>query len=72
MINCIDCRKEVKVDAVRGMCQACYARDLRARNRIKFLVCQTCKGGFSSTRSDALFCSAACRQSAYRMRSECA
>jgi hypothetical protein len=35
-------------------------------------VCSCCRRDFSPRRSDARFCSAACRQAAYRLRLEAA
>jgi hypothetical protein len=43
-------------------------RARRARRRLKHRRCETCRGYFKSPRRDARYCSAACRQKAYRDR----
>jgi hypothetical protein len=49
---------------------ACYWRQLRARRReermLRKVTCEGCGGTFQPSRSDALYCSPACRQAAYR------
>ena len=47
---------------------ACYRKALRQRRRIKSRRCANCNTSFKSARTDARFCSAACKQSAYRLR----
>lgn len=47
---------------------ACYRVALRRRRRIKQPICTVCGTSFRTTRKDSRFCSASCRQSAYRMR----
>ena len=49
-------------------CGACYWRAQRAAKRHKERVCEYCEGTFSTTRADALYCSASCRQKALRYR----
>jgi hypothetical protein len=49
-----------------GLCDRCYARDFRAKRRHKQRTCAACEVVFTTTRVDAKFCSAACRQKAYR------
>lgn len=63
---CSDCLKPFPLNAVKGRCARCYARHLRASKRVKALTCERCRGSFRSTRSDARFCSSACRQCAFR------
>jgi hypothetical protein len=63
---CPGCGETVYLDIVRGLCSMCYARDLRARHRHKQRRCKTCGTPFTTTRSDARFCSNACRQKAHR------
>jgi hypothetical protein len=50
----------------RGLCDRCYARDFRAKRRHKERTCGTCGLRFETTRTDAKFCSVACRQRAHR------
>jgi hypothetical protein len=47
----------------------CAARARRARGRMKAQRCIVCHKSFQTTRTDASFCSNACRQHAYRLRS---
>jgi hypothetical protein len=51
-----------------GYCQACYARQLRRRHRHKQRTCAGCQATFTTTRTDARFCSNACRQKEHRRR----
>jgi hypothetical protein len=51
-----------------SLCQNCYMRDRRRRHRMKLHTCVTCGVSFQSARSDALYCSMACRQRARRVR----
>jgi hypothetical protein len=46
--------------------ERCAQRERRLRNRHKSRVCVTCGLRFKTTRTDAKFCSGACRQKAYR------
>jgi hypothetical protein len=47
----------------------CYQRAWRASRRtIQTLTCEVCREPFQSPRSDARYCSNACRQWAYRLR----
>jgi hypothetical protein len=50
--------------------QACYRRQLRARRRAERakVACKVCRVKFVPTRSDARYCSNACRQAAHRKR----
>jgi hypothetical protein len=41
----------------------------RRRSRVRALICASCAAHFMPKRSDARFCSAACRQKAFRRRS---
>src|SRR5580704_4415037 len=52
----------------RGLCDTCYARDLRAKHRYNRIVCQVCAATFTTTRADAKFGSPACRQKAHRAK----
>jgi hypothetical protein len=49
-------------------CNACFRRALRKRRRPKSPLCTCCGISFSSTRTDAKFCSSACRQADCRHR----
>ena len=55
----------------RGMtCSTrCAQRWLRQRRRVKNLICKTCGLRFERSRTDAKFCSNACRQKAHRLAS---
>ena len=55
--------------AVRACCDRCEQRiHRRNRRRIKQPICTACGKPFEPKRSDASFCSSACRQRAYRQR----
>ncbi len=63
-------RKMMVQKGWRGFCSArCAARVRRARRRIKARRCIVCLKSFQTPRKDAKFCSNACRQHAYRLRS---
>lgn len=47
-------------------CEVCGARERRARLRFKQRACMTCEKSFTTTRTDARFCSNGCRQKHYR------
>jgi hypothetical protein len=49
-------------------CEACGKRARRKASRKKAHICAVCKTEFRSARRDARFCSNACRQSDYRLR----
>jgi NMD protein affecting ribosome stability and mRNA decay len=51
-----------------NLCVNCYMRERRRRHRMKLHTCVTCQVSFESARSDALYCSMACRQRAHRVR----
>ena len=74
-IQCAGCGLDLSVPHLYGqpsakVCsRACLHRALRKSKRPKQRVCGTCKTPFISSRRDARFCSAACRQWAYRLRS---
>jgi hypothetical protein len=66
---CAGCAKPVSIDIVKGMCQACYARERRARHREAHdAVCKICGTRFTGARRDTRFCSSPCRQKANRLR----
>jgi hypothetical protein len=46
----------------------CYQRAWRRSRRMKATLCAMCRRPFQSPRTDARFCSPACRQRAYRER----
>lgn len=46
----------------------CYQRAWRRSRRIKTLTCTVCRIDFQATRTDARFCSSACRQHQHRLR----
>jgi hypothetical protein len=46
----------------------CYAKHKRKAQRQKQLTCEACHETFATTRTDARFCSNACRQWTYRRR----
>jgi hypothetical protein len=48
-------------------CEQRYRRKLKRQERAK-AICSCCRSEFVPTRSDAQFCSNACRQWAYRLR----
>jgi predicted RNA-binding Zn-ribbon protein involved in translation (DUF1610 family) len=52
-----------------GVCHGCYTRDRRKLKRHKQRDCVTCGLEFTTTRTDAKFCSNACRQKAHRRAS---
>jgi hypothetical protein len=66
--KCIDCDKTNLLCGCRGYCQTCYARVLRREHRHKRGTCAGCNQPFTTTRTDARFCSGACRQRGYRRR----
>jgi endogenous inhibitor of DNA gyrase (YacG/DUF329 family) len=49
-------------------CEVCCARRRRARLRYKLRTCAACGISFTTTRTDARFCSNRCRQAHYRRR----
>jgi len=51
-------------------CTRCYQRRLRAARAAQRLdcVCASCSKQFKPKRSDAVYCSVACKQRAYRLR----
>jgi uncharacterized OB-fold protein len=49
-----------------GLCSPCYHRDLRARARVKTILCRQCLRPFETSRRDAKTCSNACRMKVYR------
>ena len=52
---------------------ACRKRELRARHRrARVHICVGCGKAFNNRRRDTRFCSAACKQAAYRLRLEAA
>ena len=53
-------------EACKPKAEAARARDARAKKR-KGKTCLLCEKSFTPSRDDALFCSNACRQRAYRM-----
>jgi hypothetical protein len=63
--RCVDCNVKI-LFLCRGRCPPCYARYRRKLNRHKQRTCTTCGLEFTTTRTDARFCSNACRQKAYR------
>jgi len=65
--RCIECDEEA-LEFTHGLCQKCYARWRRARNRPKHLICIQCCKEFTSARRDAKCCSARCRQAQHRAR----
>lgn len=69
-IICGGCgRKLMTQPGWRGVCsQRCEARVRRKYRRFKTVACDVCKDAFRTTRTDAKFCSDACRQAAYRDR----
>jgi predicted nucleic acid-binding Zn ribbon protein len=52
-----------------GVCHGCYTRARRKLKRHKQRDCVTCGTAFTTTRTDAQFCSNACRQKAHRQAS---
>jgi hypothetical protein len=54
------------LDGCKGLCLNCRARQLRRERRYKLRTCAVCAQGFVSARQDAIYCSAACKQRAYR------
>jgi hypothetical protein len=54
--------------AIETCSRACYQRIARKANRLKQCICEVCKQDFVTSRADSKFCSAACRQWAYRRR----
>jgi hypothetical protein len=48
-------------------CAACYERARRKKHRHKQRFCLSCSTEFTTTRTDAKFCSVACKQKAYRL-----
>lgn len=67
---CVECaqRMTAPLTCVSEVCSSrCYQRRLRARHRASArAVCATCAQGFAPKRSDARYCSNACRQKAFR------
>jgi hypothetical protein len=61
-IVCLGCGNKVL-----GYCEVCGARKRRAALRHKTRTCIVCKAAFTTTRTDAKFCSSACRQRRYRL-----
>ena len=68
MKTCIECGKPASGRIVGGRCSACYARELRRRHRHKQRICTCCRATFMTSRRDARYCGAACRQKARRQR----
>jgi hypothetical protein len=68
MAICADCGDRSTLNGSLGLCQRCYARELRRRKRRKTRACSSCGTEFVTTRRDARFCSDACRQRAFRQR----
>jgi hypothetical protein len=52
----------------KDVCSACYWRARRATEHHKTHRCQACECAFTTTRTDARYCSSRCRQNAHRMR----
>jgi hypothetical protein len=52
------------------LCSTCYHRDWRKRHPhiVAAVCCAVCGTSFQPPRNDARYCSAACRQKAYRQR----
>jgi hypothetical protein len=46
-------------------CHACHERARRKQHRHRQLFCAVCSTSFITTRTDALYCSASCKQKAY-------
>ena len=77
-LPCVHCQRTVFHDAARRIpkhvvcskeCrQAVYYAVVRARRRRPKRDCSTCAEPFQPKRTDALYCSSACRQRAYRLR----
>lgn len=68
---CCDCRQPIYVKLLsHKRCPECWAKnELTRHHRAKVEVaCVACSTIFAQTRSDAKFCSAACRQRMYRCR----
>jgi hypothetical protein len=69
---CIGCGQKMLVapSCVTRVCSSrCYQRNLRARHRAEALnSCLTCGSNFAPKWKDALYCSGACKQSAFRRR----
>jgi hypothetical protein len=63
---CAGCGCRRGVNFVKGQCWACYQRAWRAARRHKQRPCSVCGQMFDTTRTDARFCSNACRQKDYR------
>jgi hypothetical protein len=68
-LRCRECDEEA-LDFVHGLCGACYQRaHRRAKREARALIpCAGCGNSFKPARTDARYCSAACRQRAYRER----
>jgi hypothetical protein len=65
--RCVECDAEA-LDFVRGLCNACYQRELRRekQNARPIIPCAVCGKYFKPKRSGARYCSDRCRQRAHR------
>jgi hypothetical protein len=64
--ECPECGGSM-LDACKGLCLNCRTRQLRRERRHKLRFC-VCGKGFATVRRDAIYCSAACKQRAFRSR----
>jgi hypothetical protein len=67
--SCVRCDRELSngFSTRNGECIACYERQRRARHhQAQVGVCVICHANFTGRRTDARFCSNACRQKDYR------
>jgi site-specific DNA recombinase len=64
--RCLGCDETNLLGGSLGYCATCYERHRRWRDRFKQCTCVTCGIEFTTTRTDAKFCSNACRQKAHR------
>ena len=72
-VVCIGCGQAVALRDGSFCMNACRKRELRARHRrARLHLCVGCGKAFNNRRRDTRFCSAACKQAAYRLRLEAA
>jgi hypothetical protein len=65
---CAGCGLTMRSFVPKRVCSdRCRRRDLRARRRGRIRQCAGCSRMFRSVRSDARYCSAACKQRAHRL-----
>lgn len=73
-VECVGCGRRLLMSEFfdTDVCSdRCYNRKLRARRRaMARATCLRCSSSFTPKRKDACYCSGACKQAAYRERSD--